>query len=532
MFRKILVIIEIVCLFFLAPALSFSQEPTSSTAAQETPAQATVNGTVNGAVEGKTTASGNVTIDFKDADINNVLRILSYKSNVNIVAGKDVQGLVTIRLVDVPWEKALDVVLKTYGFAYEREGNIIRVATVENLGQEPLKTEVFNISYGKSKDIAESIKEMVSERGSVKHDTRSNTIIVTDIPTNVYKIGQIITKLDAPTPQVYIDAKIVETVLDDDETLGIDWTVQITASGSQIPTTLPFNRDFTQNRFMTHSMPMGGTEDGSASDLVGEHSTDGLLAPRFPTSVPQNFTFGTLDFTSLQAVLYALNTRSNTKIISNPRMVTLDNQPAEIRIGSSLYIPVWTESETTGRMVFSDIKKTKLDTGISLKVTPHVNSKEEIVVDVEPEITSRETREILIGATSATSSDAVYAYPTSVRSAKTQVMIKDGQTIAIGGLLNEEKVKERNKVPFLGDIPLLGYMFRYSNDEISTRDLLIFVTVQLVETKKDTEPLFNDIATRMDKLDNSPTALGHQYEPDTPVGTEQKKKITTNLLVE
>ena len=207
MCKKIMIYFVIVSFVFAAAPISFAQELTAEGAEGLPPPP--------GESEGKETAPGNVTIDFKDADISNVLRILSYKSGVNIVAGKDVQGTVTIRLVDVPWEKALDVVLKTYGFAYEREANIIRVTTLENLGQEPLKTEVFNISYAKAEDVADSIKEIISERGSVRSDKRSNTVIVTDIPTNLYKIQQVIEKLDEATPQVYIEARIIETVLDD-----------------------------------------------------------------------------------------------------------------------------------------------------------------------------------------------------------------------------------------------------------------------------------------------------------------------------
>src|SRR3989338_4458295 len=129
------------------------------------------------------TAPGNITMDFKDADINNVLRILSYKSGMNIVAGKDVTGLITIRLNDVPWEKALDVILRTYGYTYEREGNIIRVTTTANLENEELITEVFPLNYASAKNMPEAIKEMLSSRGSIKYDERANLVIVTDIAT-------------------------------------------------------------------------------------------------------------------------------------------------------------------------------------------------------------------------------------------------------------------------------------------------------------------------------------------------------------
>ncbi len=503
--NNIIVYFAIISLIFAAVPLSFAQEMAPETMPEppeEIPAEPPEPAE-------KVTTPGNVTIDFKDADILNVLRILSIKSGVNIVAGKDVEGTVTIRLVDVPWEKALDVVLKTYGFAYEREENIIRVATVENLGQEPLKTEVFSISYAKAEEVVESIKEMISARGSIRADKRSNTLIVTDIPTNIYKIEQVVTRLDESTPQVYIEARVIEATLDDDEKLGIDWDVKVTADGSTIPTTLPFHKD------LTHMPYLDNRIDTSF--------------PAFPIDTTATWAFGTLNFKQFQAVLWMLNERTDTKIVSNPRMVTLNNQEATIHIGDTLYTPEWSESATTGTPVFSGITKTDLATGIKLKVTPHVNSKEEIVVDLEPEVsTFPDSATTLL----TTDSGTVNAWKVSIRTAKTQVMVKDGETIAIGGLLKETTVKTRRKVPFLGDIPLLGYLFRYSEDTIDTRDLLIFVTVKLIETKEDAEPLFKDITKRHDEFEHAAETMGHQWEPDTPIGSGKSKKKSTRLIVE
>lgn len=529
--NNIIVYFAIVSLIFTAVPLSFAQEMAPETipkAPKKLPAEP---------AEKKTTP-GNVTIDFKDADILNVLRILSIKSGVNIVAGKDVEGTVTIRLVDVPWEKALDVVLKTYGFAYEREENIIRVATVENLGQEPLKTEVFSISYAKAEEVAESIKEIVSARGSVRADERSNTIIVTDIPTNIYKIEQVVTKLDESTPQVYIEARVIETTLADNEKLGIDWTVQATASGSKRPTTVPF-RTWGSTKDM-YPVPKYSAEIEKeaefkeaaggrtivTSDFPFKHDlvnfpSDPFRFGSFPMVGADYFTFGTLDFSSFQAVLYMLDQRSDTKIISNPRTVTMDNQEAVIHVGEDYNIPTYERNESTGSMEITGYETKKI--GITLTVTPHVNVQKEIVVDLSPEVSSFLRFD---------NYGNVQAPVFSTRNVTTQVMVKDGETIAIGGLLKEQTVKTRHKVPFLGDIPFLGHLFRYSADTIDTRDLLIFVTVKLVETKEDTEPYLKDITERMDKFEHAPEAIGHQWEPDTPIGSGKKKKESTQPIVE
>lgn len=413
------------------------------------------------------TKPGNVTLDFKDAEIQNVLRILSYKSGVNIIADKDVTGVVTIRLVDVPWETALDVILRTYGFAYEREGNIIRVTTIENLEKEELVTEVFTLNYAKAKDIPVSINEILTARGKVKFDERTNTIIVSDIPTNMYKIRKVIENLDKPTPQVSIEAKVIETTLDKDENLGIDWTTSVTVTGSKRPTTAPFARK----------------DDGGAVFPLGDPSssagtTVGSFLPNpgtaFPEAVPANFTFGTLDFAQFKAVLEVLDSRKNTKIISNPRITTLNNQKANIIIGETLNIPTYERNPTTGSMEITGYTEKSL--GIKLEVTPHINEQGDIVIDLKPEVTA---------LLSFDDYGNIKAPRISTREATTQVMIKDGQTIAIGGLMKENKIDLKKKVPLLGDIPVAGWLlFRKTEQAIDTTDLLFFITVNLIKPEK------------------------------------------------
>lgn len=412
------------------------------------------------------TKPGNVTLDFKDADIQNVLRILSYKSGVNIIADKDVAGMITTRLVDVPWETALDVILRTYRFAYEyeREANIIRVTTIENLEKEELITETFALNYAKAKDIPIAINEILTARGKIKFDERTNTIIVSDIPTNMYKLRKVVESLDKPTPQVCIEAKIVETTLDKDENLGIDWTMSVTATGAKRPATAPFDR----------------RDDGGAVFPLGDaassaSSTIGSFLPNpgtsFPEAVPANFTFGTLDFSQFKAVLEVLNSRKNTKIISNPRITTLNNQKANIIVGETLNIPTYERNPTTGGMEITGYTEKSL--GIKLEVTPHVNEQGDIVVDLKPEVTA---------LLSFDDYGNIKAPRISTREATTQVMIRDGQTVAIGGLIKENKIDIKKKVPLLGDIPIAGWLlFRKTEQATDTTDLLFFITVNLVK---------------------------------------------------
>ena len=434
-----------------------------------------------------TTASGNVSMDFKSADINNVLRILSYKGNVNIVAGPEVTGEITIRLTDVPWEKAMDIVLRTYGFAYEREGNVIRVTTIESLKQEELTTEVYSLNFAKAEEVAESIKNMLTDRGKVKIDERTNVVVATDIPTNLYKLGLIIKKLDKRTPQVLIEAKIIETSLDDSERLGIDWTTTITASGASKPMTFPFSRrvDTTLEEGFDQFFASGaaaapvagaqfaGTTESEFPDLGPEQLT------AFPFAETTDFSFGTLDFTQFRAVLEFLEERTDTDVLSNPRITTLNNKESSILVGSQMLFPSFNFNEETGDFVISGFDDVK-DLGVKLLVTPHVNAQGDIVVKLKPEIKA------FTGIQTLDATRGIVAPIFSTREASAEVMIRDGDTIMLGGLISKTTSMEENKIPLLGDIPLIGdYFFTKKEENIERTELIIFITVHLLKDNWD-----------------------------------------------
>ena len=404
------------------------------------------------------TREGNVSLDFRDADILNVLKILALKSGVNIVAGNDVVGTVTIQLNDVPWKQALEVILDTYGYAYEERENVIMVTTIDNLKQRrddavvlaeqvPLKTETFVLNFSQAGEIINSIERIKSQRGIVDFDERTNALIVTDTPQQLVIIENVIKKLDTVTPQVLIESKIIETTLSDTENLGIDWVAQATVSGAKLPTTWPF----------TH------------------HSDDKYVDTNFPgadtatTTSNTQFSYGTLNFAQAQAVLELLKTKTDTDILSNPHIVTLDNRTAEITVGSQYPIPTYTYNEEQARLQVSGWEY--MNIGIIFNVTPHVNKAGFVTIDVQPQIT-----EILDYVTVETTS----LPRLSNESTRTSVMVKDGETLVIAGLLKDKTTATKKKVPFVGDIPLLGLVFHKSNTTVTKTDLLIFVTPHIV----------------------------------------------------
>lgn len=399
-------------------------------------------------------ASGNVSLDFRDADIQNVLRILSYKSGVNIVPGPEVTGLVTIKLKDVPWKRALEVVLETYGYGYEQKDNIITVTTIENLkkrredaqllaDQEPLITQTFVLNYAKAGDIISSIEKMKTERGSINYDARTNSLIVRDISRNVDLVGGVIADLDKVTPQVLIEAKIVETTLSNTEKLGIEWTTKVSANAAKRPVIWPFTPN---------------------SDKASKY-----LNTDFPAAGESTFSYGTIDFQQLQVILELLRSRTDTNILSNPRIVTLDNKTARIVVGKEYPFPNYTYNEDQARYQVSGWEYK--DIGVIFEVTPHVNSAGFITLDLQPKVT-----DIL---SFVTVENAVVPQ-LSKEEATTTVMIRDGETLVIAGLIKDQVSDTRKKTPILGDIPLLGLLFQKTEKTITKTDMLVFLTPHIV----------------------------------------------------
>ena len=455
---------------------SKSEASTESSAAEGSPAQMS-EGTAGASASRAPSAApaeggGLISVDFKDADIRQVLRIISLKSGVDIVAGTDVEGLVTIKLTNVPWEQALDIILRTYGFTYERKGKIVRVMTVDALESEALSTEVFPLDYAKAKEVPDVVKEMLSERGKVKFDERTNTVIVTDIPTNLYQIKEVIERLDQRTPQALIETKVVETKLTKNENLGIDWsdTLTFTQTQNSFPSSLPFKAlgtlGFLGEEFIT--TPRGRAE-----------WSPGVLGAN-PLTTLGSVGIGTLSTSQFSWTLNLLQQRTDTHIVSNPSLAVLNNQEAKIHIGEEYPIPNYSIDPTTGRTTITGY--TAKDLGTVLTVTPHVNPSNEIVVDLKPEVI---TAGDPVTFNTGTGGNAVSLPRFTVQNAKTQVRIRSGETIAIGGLVKQTESKIETKVPILGDIPLVGLFFknvqRYSTSDPVRQDLLIFLTVKLMD---------------------------------------------------
>ena len=417
-----------------------------------------------------------VSLDFQDADIRNVLKVLSYKSGVNIVAGPEVVGVVTIQLKDVLWNKALEVILATYGYSYERNGNIITVTTIENLkkrredshvleDQEPLVTKTYPLSFAKAVEVVDSISKVKTSRGTINFDQRTNTLIVRDAQSTLDLMDGVVRTLDAVTPQVLIEAKVVETNLSNTDKLGIDWTVKGTASGASRRTSFPFKAD-ESNKF--------------------------LPTPVFSDPASASFSYGTLSASALSAVLEMLHSRTDTNILSNPKIVTLDNQMAKIVVGSQYPFPKYTYNQEMAKMQVSgwDYK----DIGIIFEVTPHVNNNNLVTLDLHPVITA-----IVTGAEGTVSVEGTTVPKLTVEETQTKVMVGNGQTLVIAGLIKDTTSVTKKKVPFLGDIPILGEVFKKKEETKEKTELLIFLTPHIITAHPDPQGAVNGLPSSTGK---------------------------------
>ncbi len=496
-----------------------------------------------GQAEASMTTNGNITVDFKDADIQTVLRILSLKSGINIVAGDDVGGTVTIRLVDVPWESALETILKTHGFAYERIGNVITVSEVERLTAQkkkqqelfevqPVITEVFTMKYLNAADVKKVVDPMLSPKGKSavlymtgqkrwgiasgigqagtgavsgtatatasarrvrpgEEDKQeiSKTLLVVDIPPYVDRIRKTISSIDVRPRQVFIEARLVEVNRDVLRDLGFDFTTGDFGSFRLNPVDGGLGGG---SSFSSYATPFNF--DPRSAEIEGTPNADGL----FETGL--TLLYQKLGGFEFEAMLHALEENVHANVLSAPTIRTLDNQEASILVGQKFPILSGSTSASSGDATATAELDYYQDIGIQLKVIPQINAEGYINMIVHPTV-STQIGVVRAGVTNV--EDAVpIEYPVlQVREAETQVIMQDGETIVIGGLLADVKTKGKQGVPFLKDIPLFGLLFTRDTTDTQKIDLLIFITARIVGESGmiDSEQVRYDVFKEVDK---------------------------------
>jgi type IV pilus assembly protein PilQ len=425
---------------------------------------------VSVAKEAKKYNGRSLSLNFQNISVRTVLQIIADYNNFNLVTSDTVEGEITLRLDDVPWDQALDLILQTKGLDKRIEGNILMVAPSEELAiresndlknrQEvkelaPLYSEYLQINYAKAIDIAELLKTtdstLLSSRGSVAVDERTNTLLVKDTAEILENVHRLIEVLDIPIKQVLIEARMVTVKDDVSEDLGIRWgiTDQQGSKGTS------------------------GTIGGATSIANGTiPSIDDRLNVNLPAAASSATSIAfhvakLADGTVLDLELSALEQENKGEIIASPRITTSNQKSAYIEQG--VEIP-YVESASSGATTVT-FKKAVL----SLRVTPQITPDDRVILDLEITQDSQ-------GTTVATATGEAVAIDT--QRIGTQVLVDNGETIVLGGIYQQNLISRVSKVPVLGDIPLVGFLFRNSTDTNERQELLIFVTPKIVADKR------------------------------------------------
>ncbi len=395
-----------------------------------------------------------ISMDFQGADIRTVLRSFAVYSDKNIIAGPAVKGPVTVHLEDVPWRKALDIVLKTNGYAAREESGVIRIGPWDQFLNEeiktneaerkrenlvPLTTRIVDVSFAQADELIRPLEGILSERGVLDVDDRTNSVIVSDIPERVDEIAALVHKLDNPTPQVEITAKLVDLDARATRELGIKWN----ATSVAIP---GIQGEYSASVDVTGQMEATATET-AVSQPKAELNVGKIIGPN-----------GSFD-----ATINALENENKATIISNPTITTLNNREATIIVGKKIPLIV---SDEAGNPI------TQLTTvGIQMRVIPHVNSETgEITMDLHPEVSDLSSQATVQGGIIIVTSEA-----------DTRVMVQDGETAVIGGLIRDNESTYDSGVPVLKDVPLFGRFFGSKSKVAEKRELMIFVTPRIVQ---------------------------------------------------
>jgi type IV pilus assembly protein PilQ len=425
-----------------------------------------------------------LTLTFQDLDTRAVLQLLADFSGLNIVVSDSVQGNVTLRLQDVPWDQALDIVMTTKGLDMRRNGNVVIVAPAEEIAAreqallearnaiqeiEPLRSEFIQVNYAKAADLAELIgaggeNALISERGSVAIDERTNTLLVQDTADRLADVRRLVTTLDIPIRQVQIESRIV--IVNDDYSREIG---------------VRFGATMVQENSSNGMISMTGTSEGS--DTMVASALDNLASSgspfpveigpaleRYNVNLPVANPAGSIALAILDSdylvdlELSALQAEGNGEIYSTPRVIVSNN--AEARISQGVEIP-YQESSSSGATT-TQFKEAVL----SLTVTPQITPDDRIIMDLF--VTKDSVGAVVPSATGG------FVPSIDTRDVQTTVLVNDGETVVLGGIYETENRDSVQKVPVLGDIPGLGFLFRTKNTVSNRAELLIFVTPRIL----------------------------------------------------
>ncbi len=398
--------------------------------------------------------SKKISANFQRTALTDVLRILSSQNNLNLVVGDGVSGRVTIQLTDVLLKDALNTILKSHGCHYVVKSDILLVKSFSEEVNGELESRVIKLKYVDGLDIKSTLEPLLSKKGKIEallaekeqdeFKRRSNLVVVTDVWENVRAIEQSVQEMDVQPKQLQIEVKLVETLVGENKKVGLNWPKKVSTNVTGGEVTAPITKS-------TSSQQQQQRRLSGWYELPDIHD---------------NLTLGVLTVDELQATLELLAQDNNSKLVSNPKLTTLNNKRAIIDVGTSIPVP------EVSRGISGDLISYKeKQVGMYLEVIPRINGTGIVTLTVHP------IMEEIIGYTGPSD----FPQPiTSRREVTTEVTVRKGESLAIGGLLKETESKNVEKLWLLGDIPLLGHLFRHTTTRKEKTDLLIFITPKVL----------------------------------------------------
>ena len=459
--------------------------PVSAHAAQQS--QTTITPAVNLAAEQKAQAGQQpastgpkytgepISVNLKDVDLKDFFRLVHEISGLNVVLDPNVHGTLTVVLDDVPWDQALDIVLKNNDLARELEGNVLRIATVETLKHEAdarraqiesesLAVEKVSVtrflSYAKAKDVIVTVKKFLSQRGDVVADDRTNAVIINDIPKTIPTIDRLLTQLDRKTQEVEIEARVVaatrQFARDIGTQLGFGWGNGTTAIGGNAAAG---SSPTTAGGLTPGYITVPGSGSGSTGSSIPLFSNLGVTSPSSGLTF-----FNGSNTVRIDAVLSMAESRGLLKVLSRPRVVTQNNIQALVKQG--VRVPIVTQAQLGGPPTV-----TYVDAFLRLTVTPQITSENTIFLNVDVENTTPNFGQEVQGNPELITQQAT-----------TQVLVTDGGTVVIGGVIQTQNSINISQVPLLGNLPYLGNLFKHTQVNTSNQELIFFITPRIIQT--------------------------------------------------
>jgi type IV pilus assembly protein PilQ len=464
-----------------AAALPAAAAPAASTTAPmlvvqasgaaATPAATTKTTTASTATTDQDSAveSGGVGVrEFQGDDVGQVLRLLARQAKINVVVSEAVTGTVTMRLEDVTALQAISIIVKAKGLFMDKIESVYYIKTATERTAEPTESDSYQFSYSRAKDTAPLLASQLASKDPPQVDERTNTIFFRETRSNIDNIRKLLVQIDKPTKQVMIEARLVEVTANPVQAYGINWAG--TVGSASAPKTVTYGNP------IASGSPVPGANPPTSGFGLGDpnnHNFFGTLGKLVPGE------FAILSVPQFSATLQALNEDSDAEFLANPRVVTADNQQAKIEITRNQPVPQLNFNEQTATAVFGGFQDKVF--GNKLLVRPSVNKDNFITLSVKPEISNHVSDQHFTFAGADVVSPII-----DTRSLDSNVLIKSGDTLAIGGLLQDEVTKARTKVPLLGDVPLLGYVFQSHQNTRTKRNLLVFVTPTIIDQRYGT----------------------------------------------